>query len=168
MRLEALELQALEDCNHLTDTNDTGISYVAHMLEMRLLTSRVYCNFCRNVLTKTEKLCNSMCIGTHQPCKSTYQLCILIDIALKSYINTGPNFKHKVYVMVMNNIDFEKIFPEFYEPEHDIDHKHYLIKFFIDEYINKKCSFVSKQKTIALQKRYVRNKLRKIAHFMGQ
>lgn len=49
---EILELEALENCSYLTDFNDTGISYVAHMLEKRLLTSNVYCNFCKKVLER--------------------------------------------------------------------------------------------------------------------
>lgn len=68
----------------------------------------------------------------------------------------------------MNNIDFEQVFPQFYDPVHEIDHKHFLIKFFIDEYINKKCSYTAKQNTRALQKRYIRNKLRKLAHSIHQ
>lgn len=99
---------------------------------------------------------------------STYQICKFTDAVLKIYINTGPNLHQKVYLTVMNDIDFHDIFPEYYDPEHDVDHKHFLIKFFIDEYINKKCAYVAKQKTIALQKRYVRNTLRKLCHSMNQ
>lgn len=166
--LETTELLAIEDCSYLTDKHDTGISYVAHMLEKRLLTGTIYCDLCKDVLLNNEKLCDSMCVNFHQPTKSAYQLCKFTDIALKTYINTGPNFKQKVYLMVLNQIDFDQVFPEFYDPIHDINHKHFIMKFFIDEYINKKCAYISKQNTIALHKRYMRNKLRKISHYMGQ
>lgn len=167
---EFIEMQALDDCSYLMDYNDTGISYMAHMLEKRLLTSNVYCNCCKKVLERNEKVGDGMCVNIHsgKPCISTYQLCKLTDSALKTLINTGPNFKQKVYLTVMNNIDFEKKFPEFYDPEHDIDHKHFLVQYFIGEYTNKKCAYVAKQKTISLQKRYMRNKLRKLGHFMRQ
>lgn len=166
--IEMAELEALEQCSHLTDMHDSGISYAAYMLETRLLTSTIHCKYCRDVLQNNEKLSDSMCVNFRRPCKSTYQLCKLTDIVMKTYINTGSNFKPKVYFMVMNNIDFEQVFPDFYDPVHDIDHKHFLIKYFIDEYINRKCAYLAKQKTIALHKRYVRNKLRKMAHYMGQ
>lgn len=167
---EVLDLEALENCSHLTDFNDTGISYLAHMLEKRLLTSNIYCNLCKKVLERNEKVSDNMCVNIHlgKPCISTYQLCKFTDSVLKTSINTGPNFKDKIYLTVMNSLDFHNVFPEFYDPEHDIDHKHFLIRFFIDEYANKKCAYVAKQNTIALQKRYIRNRLRKLGHFMHQ
>lgn len=167
---EFVEIQALDDCSHLMDYNDTGISYVARMLEKRLLTSNIYCNWCKKVLESSEKIGDGMCVNDHfgKPCMSTYHLCKLTDSALKTLINTGSNFKQKVYLTVMNNIDFEKIYPTFYDSEHDIDHKQFLIQFFITEYANKKCAYVAKQKTISLQKRYMRNKLRKLGHHMRQ
>lgn len=163
---EVLELEALEHCNHILDKNDSGISFIAHLLEHRLLTSNIYCDFCRDVLLKNPKVNENLCVSPEmgRPCTSTFYLCKLTDIALKSYVNTGSNFKKKIYLYVMNQIDFEQIFSEFYLPHHDIDHKHYLIKYFIDEYINKKCTYLAKQKTISLQKKYVRNSLRKLAH----
>lgn len=165
---EVLELESLENCNAIIDKNDSGISFVAYILERRLLTSNIYCNFCKDVLQKSSKVNDNLCINSEKPCLSTFYLCKLTDSALKSYINTGPNFKQKIYLYVMNQIDFDQVFPEFYLPEHDIDHKHFLIKFFIDEYMNKKCAYVAKQKTISLQKRYVRNSLRKLAHNFHQ
>lgn len=167
---EVLELQALDNCSHLMDYNDTGISYIAHSLEKRLLSSNIYCYSCKSVLEENEKVDNDMCVNSlfGKPCRSTYQLCKLTDSAIKVYINTGVNFKTKVYLSVMNSIDFNKIFPKFNLPEHDIDHKHFLIRFFIDEYTNKKCAYIAKQKTISLQKRFMRNRLRKLGHCLRQ
>lgn len=167
---EVLELESWENCSPLIDTNDSGISFVAHILEQRLLSSRIYCNFCKDVLEKDEKVHDDLCVNSEngKPSRSAYSICKFTDTALKTYINSGPNFKHKIYLFVMNQIDFDKVFPEFYEPEHDADHKHFLIKFFIDEYTHKKCAYVAKQQTIALHKRYVRNSLRKLAHELHQ
>lgn len=168
--VEVLELESLSNCNSLIDKHDSGISFVAQLLEQRLLTGPIYCNFCKEVLQKNEKVRDNMCVNATngKPCRSTYLLCKLTDTALKTHINTGRNLKQKIYLSVMNQIDFEEIFPEFYCPEHDIDHKHFLIKFFIDEYTHKKCAYVAKQQTIALQKRYIRNSLRKLGHFLHQ
>lgn len=165
---EFLELESLENCDHILDKSDSGISFVAHLLECRLLKNNIYCNFCKDVLQKNPKVNDNLCVNSEmgKPCASTFYLCKLTDIALKSYINTGPKFKKKIYLFVMNQIDFDKVFPQFFLPQHDVDHKHYLIKYFIDEYINKKCAYLAKQKTISLQRRYIRNSLRKFGHIL--
>lgn len=165
-----LGLESWGNCEPFMDQHDAGISFVANLLEHRLLKGPIYCQFCMNVLLNNEKVNDNKCVSLEngKPCLSTYILCKLTDTALKTLINTGPNFKKKIYISVMNQIDFDHIFPEFYEPEHDIDHKHFLIKFIIDEYIHKKCAYIAKQKTIGLQKRYIRNSLRKLGHFLHQ
>lgn len=167
---ENMELEFLQN-NYITDhTHDAGIAYIASALERRLTTSsQIYCTLCRDVLIKNEKVDEKICVGNNnKPCLSSFQLCKLTDTAVKIYINTGPSFKQKIYIMVMNHISWSDIYPEFYEPLHDSDHKHFLVKFIIDEYINKKCSFVAKQTTIASQKKYIRNKMRKIGHNLHQ
>lgn len=107
-----------------------------------------------------------MCIGTAtgKPCISTYKICKLTDIAVKSYINSGQHIKQKIYIQVLNGLEWEQIFPEFDLFDHDIEHKHFLIKFIIDEYTNKLCAYHAKQTMLDLERKYVRNKLRKIAH----
>lgn len=160
----------MENCSPLIDKNDAGISFVAGMLEQKLLSGAIYCHFCKEVLEQNEKVHSDMCLSSEngKPCRSTYLICKLTDTALKVYINSGPNFKQKIYLHVMNQIDFDKVFPTFFDPEHDVDHKHFLIKYFIDEYTHKKCAYIAKQHTISLQKRYVRNSLRKLGHFLNQ
>lgn len=93
--IDALELQSYENFNHLTDTHDTGISYMANILEKRLMSGSIYCNLCKKVLEMNENVNDCMCVDYHngKPCISTYQLCKLTDSALKMYINTGLNFK---------------------------------------------------------------------------
>lgn len=150
---------------------DTGIVYAANIIERKMTTCKeVYCLDCLNVLNNNDKVNGKSCVSVQngKPCLSTYQLCKLADNALKLYINTGPQLKQKVYLDVMRNISWKKIFPIYYEPEHDPDHKRFLVKFIIDEYIHKKCAYVAKQKTLDLQKKYLRNKLRKICHHMHQ
>lgn len=169
---ESLEWNHLQDINYLTEgSEDCGIVYAANIIEQKLITSKyVYCQDYIEVLKINKKVDEKACIGTHneKPCSSTYQLCKLADNALKLYINTGPQFSQKVYLDVMSNIAWKNVFPLFNAPEHDPDHKRFLIKFIIDEYVNKKCCYVAKQKTLDLQKKYLRNKLRKICHNMHQ
>lgn len=63
--IEVLELQALENCGYLMDEKDTGISYVAHMLEQRLLngTFARMATFARMFWKRTKKLV-IICVST--------------------------------------------------------------------------------------------------------
>lgn len=132
--------------------------------------SAIYCDVCLNVLKKNQKVDDKLCINTNQgkPCLSTYQICKLTDVALNTLINTGPNFKLKIYSYVITNLQWEKIYPVFDQHQHDFEHKQFLIKFVIDDYINRKCNYIAKQKTLESQKRYLRNKLRKLCHSYNQ
>lgn len=166
---ELLDLELLESTNYLSDNlQDVGVCYIANIIERRLTTcNHINCNDCVEIFNVNEKIDQNACVSVHlgRPCVSTYQLCKLTDRTLKVYVNTGPNFKKQVYLKVLGALEWDSIFPEFFEPHHDVDHKHFLVKFIIDEYINKKCSYLAKQKTILSHKRYRRNNLRKLAHF---
>lgn len=172
--VEALEWDQLVQSDYLNGgTIDSGIAYTANIIEKRLRDcDHVYCTYYMNtvVLHENQKVNDEACLATinGKPCLSTYQLCKLTDIALENYINMGQTMKKRVYLDVVNNINFKNLFKIFFEPDHDIDHKHFIIKFIIDEYINKKCAFVAKQHTRNLQKKYLRNKLRKTCHLMHQ
>lgn len=85
-------------------------------------------------------------------------------MAVKSHINSGLKIKQKIYIEVLNALEWENIFSEFDQYEHDIEHKYFLIRFIIDEYVNKKCAYIAKQTMLDLEKKYVRNKLRKLTH----
>lgn len=161
------EMQAMEVDD---SAYDPGIAYIASSLEQRLLRcGQIYCDQCTEVLENDRKVEAEIPMSTkfEMPCRSTYRICKATDNAIEANLNNITfEFKQKTYRMVMNQIDWQDIFPEFslHEPEHDEDHKHFLVKFFIDEYMNKKCAYIAKQKTIDLQKRYNRNRLRKLGH----
>lgn len=165
---ELFELELLVNNDYLSDNlQDVGVCYLSNIIERRLTTCEyINCNFCAEVFVVNEKVDEKACISIHlgRPCVSTYQLCKITDRVLKVYVNTGPKFKEQVYLKVLGAIEWNSIFPEFFEPHHDMNHKHFLIKFIIDEYINKKCAYLAKQKTISSHKRYTRNSLRKLAH----
>lgn len=152
-------------------TNNSGIAHIANSIEQKLLNcSQIYCNVCLKVLEKNQKVDDKLCINPTQgkPCLSTYQICKETDVALKTLINTGPSFKYKIYNYVITSLNWDKIYPAFQHHEHDFEHKQFLIKFVIDDYINRKCTYIAKQKTMNSQKRYLRNKLRKLCHFYNQ
>lgn len=157
---------------YLTDRlQDPGIVYAANLIERKLRTcEQVYCQWCIKVLENNEKVDNGMTIdiGRGIPCVSTYQLCKLTDTAIKIYINTDPKFKQKIYNHIFELLDWVKIFPQFYDNHHDSDHKQFLVKFIVDEFINKKCAYIAKHTNLELHKKYLRNKLRKLCHYLHQ
>lgn len=86
-------------------------------------------------------------------------------------MNTGAGLRERIRLVVTNHISMDTIYPEFYDDddtEHNIEHKTFMVNFVIDEYVNKKCSYIAKQITIKLQKRFHRNRLRKIGHNQHQ
>lgn len=78
-------------------------------------------------------------------------------------------FKQKIYSHVLSSIRVDDRYPIYFDKDdHEPEHKNYLIKHIMDEYIRIKCTSIAKMETINMQKRYLRNKYRKIIHFKGQ
>lgn len=172
----SLHQEEYEDLNlmEIGDTAlDQGIIYISSILEKRLLECDhlvyLYCTECISVIRNDRKVNEQIVMSTeiNMPCESTYRICKATDQAIVSNLKRGSEFKERVYSAVMNIINWEDTFRNFslHDPDHDTDHKHFLVKFFIDEYVHKKCSYLAKQKTIDLQKRYNRNRLRKLGHY---
>lgn len=170
--IECVDLDQLRSTSYLTDeTHDSGILYTANLVERQLTTSnQIHCIDCLDVLIHSEKVSDNMCatLKDEKPCMSTYLICKITDNAIKIFINTGPQFKTRIYSEVLHKITWENIFPLSNVAKHDKDHKHFLVKFIIDEYVNKKCAYIAKQKTLDLEKIYLRNKLRKMCHNLHQ
>lgn len=168
---EILELETIERASYLMDKcNNSAISFVAYKIEKRLLCcEQVYCSYCERVLNENEKIDRRDCVGNNIPCKSTQEICKATDRAMKMFMNGNvkEDFTAKVIGSVMSTIDFNKIYPLYYEPEHDVDHKHFLVRFIINEYKHIKNIFSSKQKTLDLHKEFFRQKNIKSIHFAG-
>lgn len=170
------ELGKLDRNKYLIEQgNMAGIAFIANSIEYRLLSTddrdNMTCHYCRQVLERNEKIDAKLCVQETQPCKSTFQICKLTDTAIKILLSCSSqsNFKQKVYVYVLSNININSLYFNYFEDEgHDIDHKHYLIKHIIDEYTRIKCTYLSKIKTMNMQQIFLRNKFRKLVQFAGQ
>lgn len=149
---------------------NAGITFVANLIETRMLSADM-CDDCRFALEQNEKIDTNMCITTssRKPSKSTYQICKLADIGIKTFLNNGARstFKQKIYVYVLSNINIEALYP-FFVGDHDIEHKNFIIKYVVDEYTSIKCAYIAKQKTLEMQQRFLRNRFRKVLHHRGQ
>lgn len=151
-------------------SEDPGIVHIASELERRLKSSdQIYCKLCPQVLEYNEKVNDDICISLDKckPCLSTFLLCKHAINIMKIFINKGSGFQSQLYNLVLEKLPHESIFPEFFaDQEHSMDHKTFLIKYFIDESVNVKCALIAKQKTISTQKKYLRNRLKKIGHYL--
>lgn len=160
--------QQVEGQYLIDGVQDSGIVFIANTIERKLLTcDQIYCEFCIKVLKNNDKIDTEFNVSqnSEKPCVSTYRLCKSTDTAIKLLINKGKHFKKKVYIYVRNNIEWDRLFPQFYISDgHDDDHKEFLINFIIDEYTNKKCAYIAKQKNLQFQKKFLRKKLRKAIH----
>lgn len=154
---ESIEWDQISQNSHLVEGQiDFGVAFTANKIGQQLI---------HNNIMDSEKIIDRYAnIINGTPCRSTYQLCKFADMALQVYINKGERMKLRIYLDVMNNICCDDLFPNFYDPEHDIGHKPFLLKHIVDEYVNKKCAYVAKQLTLSLQKRYIRHNNRKRIH----
>lgn len=145
-----------------------SINFVGFEIESRLLKANG-CIFCKKVLQDNVKVIEQNCIGKNIPCESTFALCKATDQAIKHSINhANENFSDQIINLVMRSVHFDELYPCFFENEHDQDHKHFLIRFIINEYIHIKCTFLSKQKNINMHQTYLRHAYRKVIHRKGQ
>lgn len=165
-------LQAVENIEN-TESEEmkysaAAISYVAFDIESRILKANG-CIFCKRMLRENQKLEAENCVGENVPCNSTYSICKLTEKAISQLIdNANNNFNDAVVHFVMREIEFGDLYPIDFDSEHDEDHKHFLVRFVISEYIHLKCTFLSKQKNISMHNIYLRHKYRKEIHRAGQ
>lgn len=148
--------------------HDGAVSFVAFEIEVRLLKA-AGCSYCKMVIRQNDKVEEINCVGNNIPCQSTFDICKAVDAAIKQLINSSNNdFKHKITSYVMRTINFDELYPNYFDEHHDSDHKHYLVNYIINEYTHIKCTFISKQKNLEMHKNYFRCKYRKEIQRAGQ
>lgn len=150
-------------------TNDAGISFTSSLLENNLLTCKqIYCIHCKLMLESSEKLHEKECIGNNRPCKGTFKICKLTDIALKIYANEKTNIKNKATNYVKSKIDLNQLYDNNFPGEHDTNHILFIIDYFIKGFIQKAQNLSAKRSTLELREKFERQRTRKNLHFSGQ
>lgn len=140
------------------------IAYMAGLLEKKILQhGRFECS-CNAVLLRNEKV-TDLSVSENTPCTSTLYIC---KIACACF-NKSRNQIYFDYEMLIENImqkiDYENIFNEFFEC--DIDHKAGFVKYIVQEYIRLQATYIAKNITLVEQKVLCRKKLNKVIHFLG-
>lgn len=165
--VEITEIEHQQD-NPQKRCYEAAISFVGFEVESRILKSDG-CIVCKRMLRENVKLEAENCVGESIPCNSSYVICKLADRAIMQLIDKADNdFNDKIVNFVMREVEFSALYPIDFDGEHDEDHKHFLIRFVINEYIHLKCTFLSKQKNISMHHNYSRHKYRKEIHRAGQ
>lgn len=165
---EILEAETNDNNNRENQCYNAGISFVAFKIESRLLKADG-CSACKKVLQLNDKVEQRNCVGTNIPCRSTFEITKIVDAAIKLLINGSEvDFNNKIIHLVMGKIDFMDLYPEYFESEHDAEHKNFLIRFIINEYIHLKCTYLSKQQNYDRHRHYFRHIYRKTVQRAGQ
>lgn len=151
----------------------SSIAYVASKIEKRILSANNFsCNSCKVVFIENEKVEDDLIISKNQhiPCTSTFRICKSSDEYLK-IINPQlckSNFRFDaIYLTIFQQLDFENLFTNSDFESHS-DHKFYLIKSIVNEYIKVKLSHMARGLTLTAQGLSFRSRLHKFVHFRGQ
>lgn len=72
-----------------------------------------------------------------------------------------------LYYKIFQEIDFERVYEKSDSNEHE-DHKYYLVKCIVNEYVRLKVKHVARQLTLNEHIDMLRSKLTKTIHFLGQ
>lgn len=152
-----------------------GIVFIANKIEQKLLFSgQIYCSQCRDALSVNEKVLDNVCVisGGSQPCYSTVRLCEMLEIASNQYKkNSGDlaaKYKTSVIDSVLNELNIDNLFPDGFGIDHPSDHKDFLIKFIMDQYIHIRNTYNARKINLSTETEYLRSKLRKDIHHLHQ
>lgn len=116
-QFDIINLENIQQGEYLIDKcMNSGITFTAYNIEQRLLNcGQVYCGLCRKVLLENEKLDSRNCISDKIPCKATFDICKLTDLAIRQYIgHETQNFRTKVVTSVLLNINMDHIYSRFF------------------------------------------------------
>lgn len=168
----AFTVNALGDNSHIVETlGHTSIAYVASKIEEKILKSDVNCQQCATVFDENQKVSDiAVFSSVLNPCKSTYLICKICDRVLETHkfdlFKKTLNFS-TLYYHILKEIGDSNFYTDSDFSQH-ADHKHYLIRLIIDEYIRIKATQQASSMTLDLQDKLVRHGLRKLIHFKGQ
>lgn len=92
-----LNQEFLDSCEYVDDIHDHAIAYMASVLEARIIGANRYnktvkCERCVSAFIENELIQDSFIryksrnTNILQPCKSTFEICKLVDSYLKAYV----------------------------------------------------------------------------------
>lgn len=152
-----------------TDLGDYTIAYISNTIENRIKSSKQFkCTKCECIFD--ENLKSDMFDGSNflvKPCCSTFTICKQADRFMKETLLNGTIDFNVILHEILQCLNVESLYTETDFTDH-LDHKVYLIRFVVNEYIKIKGMHIAKSATSREQEKSVRSKLHKLLHFLGQ
>lgn len=140
------EIQRLDRAKEYTDLGDLTVAHIAGMVEWRVLNSRHFdCGHCKTVLANEKKIQQSFLNGkqTVKPCQSTFDVCFTAEHFLKLEILKGQFKLSAIQYAIISSLDCESLYAGVDFLGH-VDHKLYMIKHILNEYIRIKGTYLAK------------------------
>lgn len=163
------KIEEFERTNHLTeDLSHFTVAQIANIIERKVMNAPQFrCDLCKLVFTEnTQKVENVYLSSTYRqkPCRSTFQICIEAERFLKVKLLRGSVNFNVVYHEILECLNIESLFSQTDFSEH-FDHKIFLIRFIVDEYIKIKGTYIAKMSTLKQKSQDSRSRLHKLIHF---
>lgn len=141
--------------------NDHTITHIATSIENRIKATKTFtCSSCQTVFQEN-------CRDTGILCDSTFEICKQTDRFLKPEILTGKINFNVIYHEILENIDIHSLYQNTDFTDH-FDHKVYLVRYIVDEFIRIKGTYIAKTVTFKEHENILRVRLHKLLHFLGQ
>lgn len=165
------EIQNLERSKDLTEElNEYTIAHAACIIEERVkVTKHFKCSECRSVFEENVKADNKLFMKTKSSiaCESTFMICKQTDRFLKLELLAGSIDFKVIYHEILKSMDFATLYENTDFSSH-IEHKVFLIRYVIDEYVRIKGTHMAKQATFKEREHSIRVRLHKLMHYLGQ
>lgn len=152
------------------ELSDCTIAHVANCIELNIKSKKKFnCALCKNVFEENANETDEPIYGreSHRLCHSTFLICKQADRFLKHDVMKDSFNFEVVYHEILQSLQFDNLYSKTDFSE-DIEHKIFLIRFVVDEYIRIKCTQMAKTATLHEHQNSLRARLHKLLHFLGQ
>lgn len=166
-RIEAME-RTSEMTEHLTDCT---IGHIATVIENKIMNSNTFnCDPCRKIFDENKRKFERGFLSSgfkSHPCFSTYQICKATNRFIKVQLLRSKMDFNLVYYEILSSLDVNALYNETDFENHQ-EHKIFLIRYIVDEYIRIKGTFLARSETFKEYDVLLRNRYTKLLHFYGQ
>lgn len=164
------DIEAMEMNKPSEDLTDYTVAHIANIIENRIKSTKQFsCILCKHIFDENREKAHIF-DGTKfvvRPCYSTFCICKQTDRFLKEELLKGTVNFNVIYHEILQNLNFNALYEESDFSEH-FDHKIFLIRFVVDEYVKIKGTHMAKSITFRERQESLRSKLHKLLHYLGQ
>lgn len=150
------------------ELKDFNIAHIANFIENKIRSSKQFsCSSCKRIFEENMKVAENVNFRSEKPCQSTFSICKQTDRFLKVEMLKGTiNFK-VIYHEILQILDFEVLYEDTDFSTH-YDHKIFLVRYVVNEFIRIKGTHLAKTATMNEHKQSLRIKFHKLLHYLGQ